>query len=226
MNWLDRALAAPDAFVVGEVTVGREGDSFVVNGPGTTGRADRPGGGGELRDRIRTDRFGRYRPLSGARTMPGDWEVPCANQAELVDTLDVIYPLAVRHIEQAASGTLRVTTIEAVLERQSGRYEAANGLAPRARDLAVEVVCGMCARTPAWAVRPPVGAGTIPCPEACSVLVGFCREAALWDGDPPAPQPPSKAGGFAEFDTPGNELRETYLGRRFDSHRPAEEPTT
>ncbi len=225
MNWLGRALAGRDTFVLGEVTVGREGDSFVVRGPEATDGVARLDGGGALRDHIRTDQFGRYRPLSGAHTMPGGWEVWCASEAELLDALDVIYPLAARHIDQAASGTLRITGIEAVLERQSGRYEAANRLPAGARGLAVDVVCAACVRTPAWAGEVPAGDGTIPCPEACSVLVGFCREAALWEADPPAPQPPSTTTGFAEFEAQGNELRETYLRRRFDGHQPAEEPT-
>ncbi len=56
------------------------------------------------------------------------------------------------------------------------------------------------------------------------MLVGFCREAALWEADRPAPQPPSKTTEFAEFDTPGNEPRETYLRRRMGGDQPVEEP--
>ncbi|MBI5947434.1 MAG: hypothetical protein HY875_04775 [Chloroflexi bacterium] len=224
MSWLERALNLREPFVLGEVTIRPEGDSFVVQGPAGSRAITRIEGAAALRDRLRTDRLGRYRPLSGARSMPGGWEIWCANEAELRDGLDVIYPLAVRHIEQAATSTLRTTALDAVLGRQTGRYEAADRLLVAGREIAVEVVCAACVRTPAWEGILPNEGGTIPCPEACSVLVGFCREAALWEADPPAPQPISDAVGFAAFDDPGNELRETYLRRRFGGHQPAEEP--
>ncbi len=57
--------------------------------------------------------------------------------------------------------------------------------------------------------------GEIPCPEPCSVLVSLCREAALWQREPPSPAQADPNVAFAAFDAPGNEIREAYLAARY-----------
>jgi hypothetical protein len=146
--------------------------------------------------------------------MRSAWECRCRSAGELNAALEAVYPLGVVHTAQAEAGTLRVVPLDDVLARQTGRYRVSAGFSAEGRALAARVICECCARVPLWngaASRP----GGIACPEACSVLVSFCREAAAWEKDPPAPAAPDRAVGFADFETPGNELREAYLAARY-----------
>ncbi len=166
---------------------------------------------------VRTADDGRYRPLSGARTLPRGWSVQLGSQLPLEAALEAVYPLAIVHREQWAAGTLDIVPLNAVLERQSGRYEATASLSERGRELAVEILCGGCVRRPVWHGT-ECWPDEIPCPEACSVMVALCREAALWEANRPDPAPSDASVAFAAFDVPGNELRERYLSAMIDAH--------
>ncbi len=159
---------------------------------------------------VRHDDRGRYRPLSGAKTLPHGWEVVLGRNLTADEVVDAVYPLASVHRRQREEGTLEIVPLEAVLARQSGRYEDSHALSDGGREMAVATVCGACIRRPVWA-----GANCepdeIPCPEPCSVMVAFCREAALWQGARPEPAAQDPEIPFAAFDEPGNELRERYL---------------
>jgi sirohydrochlorin cobaltochelatase len=164
------------------------------------------------REFVRTDSLGRYRPLPGARTLPGGWEVRC--KPEGVDAvLDEIYPLARTHMRQWGNGELRLVSLDEVLDRQSGRYAVAAKLDEAGRAVARGVLCGVCIKAPVWAGERPGEA--IPCPEPCSVMVSLCREAALWQDERPERSAPDASVPFAAFDVPGNEIREAYLEKRY-----------
>jgi sirohydrochlorin cobaltochelatase len=211
VSWLERAIKAREPFTIGQVRVEPLRTGWRLLGQGDGGRTVDPA---ELASFVRHDAAGRYRPLSGARTLPAGWQVTAADDAGLLKAIEALYPLATRHVEMDASGELRTVPLAAVLERQSGRYRASAELSDAGRALAVEVVCDECVRTPVWDAGPRQEEASIPCPEACSVLVAFCREAALWEAEPPDRRPPDHAVGFAEFETSGNALREAYLARR------------
>ena len=164
---------------------------------------------------VRTDDGGRYRPLSGAKTLPTAWEATIGDSLTLDDALEAVYPLSTVHQQQLDSGTLRVVTLEEVFARQSGRYEETARLSSRGRAQAVQTLCAECVRQPVWAGQ-PCGSDDIPCPEPCSVFVALCREAVLWEANPPTPSPPDPAVPWAAFDEPGNELRERYLSRMLE----------
>lgn len=159
---------------------------------------------------VRTDDHRRYRPLSGAKTLPTNWEAPLGPGFDADDAIEAVYPLALVHSRQYAEGRLRVVSLDDVLARQSGRYESTSALSEGGRRRAVRTVCGTCVRRPVWD-NAPCAPGEIPCPEPCSVLVAFCREAALWEADPPVAVTPDSSVAWAAFDQPGNELREQYL---------------
>lgn len=162
-----------------------------------------------LRRYVRFDDRGRYRPLSGTRTMPGGWRAVLP--ARLAGAaLEAVYPQAMLHQAQAAAGTLRVVPFAETLARQRGRERAAAGLDAAGRDRARATLCGNCVRTPVWAGE-EAGAEAIPCPEACGLLLALCREAARWRDEPPPSAPPDADVPHAAFDTPGNEAREAYL---------------
>lgn len=202
-----------DASAIGELTIG---DGF-VRGPGAPG--EWLTNAAELRARVRVDDRGRYRPLSGARTMPRGWAAATGTSMTPEKVVDVAYPLALVHRAQWQAGTLRVVPLEDVLARQTGRYEVAAALPDAGRALARELLCGGCVRTPVWDGERPERED-IPCPEPCSVMVAFCREAALWAQTRPVSAPADPLAPFAAFEEPGNELREAYLARMTqDEHR-------
>ncbi len=227
VSWLDRATSEHRGFELGELVVEPRGTGWEVRGPraGAAETCELDASNLEsIRQRVLCDDGGRYRPLSGAPSLPGGLQFTAADAVELRAAIEVIYPLATHHIAAESEGQLRMTTLDNVLERQSGRYAKAAKLSDRGRAIATEVVCGQCVRTPIWVdfdasigrVRNDEATGSspggpIPCPEACSIMVSFCREAAQWEAELPASVPVDPAVGFAAFETPGNALRELWL---------------
>jgi sirohydrochlorin cobaltochelatase len=205
--------------VLGEVRVYADGDSWIVEGPAGPCRTELRADPDAVRDYVRFDDSGRYRPLSGARSLPRGWRVRCESERAAEAVVEVIYPLALHHRAEWERGELRVVPLNEVLARQSGRYEVAGHLSAEGRVAATGAVCGECVRVPVWEGAEP-SAGEIPCPEPCSVLVSLCREAALWerDGAPPS-APIDPRAPFAAFDRPGNAVRETYLAHRYSRTR-------
>ncbi len=204
------AIAAGRDFAFGEIDVAFAEGRVTLTGP-RPGRAPRTLDATveALRRHVRFDDRGRYRPLSGARTLPGCWraELP----ARLAGAaLDAVYPQAMLHQAQAAAGRLRVVPFAETVARQRGRERAADGLDAAGRDRARATLCGNCVRTPVWAGE-SASAEAIPCPEACGLLLALCREAARWREGPPPSAPPDADVPHAAFDTPGNEAREAYL---------------
>ncbi|MGH2632022.1 MAG: DR2241 family protein [Tepidiformaceae bacterium] len=210
---IGRKVEQAETFSLGQVGVRLEGNLAVIAGPGTE-RREVPGTPEALREAVRLDDLGRYRPLSGATSMPRGWWARIS-VADLAAALEAVYPLALDHMAAAEAGGLRIVPLADVLERQSGRYSVAAELDGEGRRVASGVLCRDCVRVPVWRGDfASHDALDIPCPEPCSVLVSLCREAALWQKSRPAPAPPDPTIAFAAFETPGNEVREAYLAAR------------
>ena len=206
------AIAVRRDFTLGEVAVVFREGRVELRGPRSGPDATELAGTIEaLREHVRLDDHGRYRPLSGARTMPGNWRASLPeNLTEAA--IEAIYPQALLHQQQAAQGTLRVVTFEDVVARQRGRYRIAGELGAEGRERARAALCGQCVRTPVWGGEAP-SSDAMPCPEPCSVMVALCREAALWQREAPGASSPDPQVPFADFSSPGNEIREAYLAR-------------
>lgn len=206
------AIAAGRDFRLGEVAVAFGGGSVEVSGPRVGPEPVQVEATiGALREHVRFDDGGRYRPLSGARTLPGNWRTSLPESlAEAA--IEAVYPQALLHQRQGVAGSLRIATYDEVVGRQRGRYRVAGELDGDGRERAREVLCGRCVRTPVWAGE-GVAEGGIACPEPCSVMVALCREAALCQREPPAPSAPDPSVAFADFAAAGNEVREAYLAR-------------
>lgn len=196
-------------------------DGSDARGDATQPLTDVPWPGDALRELVRFDDRGRYRPLSGAKTLPSGWQLRCA-PCDVDTVIETVYPLATVHRRQWERGVLRVVGLDEILERQSGRYAISATLDDDGRELARRVLCGDCVRAPAWAGESP-DADAIPCPEPCSVFISLCREAALWQQDAPPRSPVDASAPYAAFEHPGNAIREAYLaareGERIESER-------
>lgn len=199
----------------GEVTmrIAEDMESITVVGPAGFGERTRlvitPD---ELREFIRTDDRGRYRPLPGALTMRTNWEAEV--RGELAAVAEALYPLAAEQQALAEDGELRIVGLDDVLSRQTGRYRPASELDQQGRDVAARVLCGQCVKQPLWRGE-AWDEQSIPCPEACSVMVALCREAALWERERPSLEQPDPEVAYAAFEEPGNEIREVYLRVRY-----------
>ena len=203
----------------GQLTIVETSDGTSIGVPGA---ADQPLRALEstaeaLFELVREDGLGRYRPLSGARTLPEGWAVTIGDELPFELAIETVYPLALAHQRQLSEGVLRVVPLEDVLARQSGRYEDAEKLSLDGRAKVVEVVCGSCVRLPVREIA-TIASKDITCPEPCSVFVAFCREAVLWEAEPPVPAAPNPAVPWAAFEEPGNELRERYLSEMSSLH--------
>lgn len=206
-------------FSLGQLRVEFEGEAAVIHGPGGAGaevEVEVEPGEEALRHWVRHDDAGRYRPLPGAANMRTGWQVRSSRALPLTGVLDIVYPLAMQHIEQTRAGTLDVVALQTVLARQTGRYGRAVTLPEDARELAAAVLCGRCVKQPLWRGA-GVQAGQIPCPEPCSVMVSLCRDAALWESERPSATAVDSGVAWAAFETAGNEIREHYLRERFES---------
>lgn len=212
------AVPVPDGDIpvlLGELTIHFGVDEAVLEGPPDAGQVrEVEGSPRALHTLARFDERGRYRALPGARSLAGGWFARFEDIEALAAAVDAVYPLAQVHSTEWAEGRLRVVPMEDVLGRQAGRYEVAGELSPEGQNVAVAVLCGQCVRVPVWRGAVP-REGDIPCPEACSVMVSLCREAALWEREQPERQRPDPEAPFAAFDIPGNETRERYLVARY-----------
>jgi hypothetical protein len=153
----------------------------------------------ELRDWVRYDAAGNYRPLKGAPNLRRGWSFQTRSSRDLHRALDFIYPGAVASWLAERSGQLRVVNLRQTLERQSGMYRVTRKITDEAADRLVGTFCRSgsgCLRTILWridAARPvttlPAGkfdpetdqlgrAGAcmpILCAEACNLLVAQAR---------------------------------------------------
>jgi DR2241 stabilising domain/4Fe-4S iron-sulfur cluster binding domain len=197
--------------VLGELLLRFGSDEAIVEGPGPDpGARQVEADPDAIREFVRFDGDGRYRPLSGARSLPRNWHARFTDLTGLSAAVEAIYPLAFEHIAAYEEGRLVTVSLEEVLTRQSGRYASSASLGERGRGIAATALCRGCVRAPVWAGA-PVAEGEIPCPEPCSVLVSLCREVAAWEAERPQRRRVDPAVGFAEFEHPGNEIREQCL---------------
>ena len=208
-------------FALGELTIEITEEGITVFGPFSgPGAPEVPATREAFRALAREDDAGGYRPLSGARSLRRDWRAHFADLDSFSAAAGEISPLAMEHNAMWELGELRVVGLEEVLARQAGRYAVAGELDMKSREAARAVLCARCVRQPIWhggapMQGTPLPSGAIACPEPCSVMVSLCREAALWQRDPPAPGSPERSVPFAAFEVPGNEVREAYLRTRY-----------
>lgn len=206
-DWL-REKTAGGPRRIGQLTITRLESGYRLEGPpGEAEPEEWPGDADRLRERVRHTDAGRYRPLRGARDLPAGWFCLCPDADVLAACIEAVYPLALTHLQQAETRTLRVIPITETFRRQAGRYAAAGNLDDDGRRRARAVLCSRCVRTPVWAGDAMEGDGAIPCPEACSVMMALCRAMVKWNEAERPDAPPDEEAGFAEFDNPRHPWR-------------------
>ncbi|MDE1170404.1 MAG: DR2241 family protein [Verrucomicrobium sp.] len=129
-----------------------------------------------LRETVKTDDGGNFRPLRGAPTLRRGWRSPILAAPALARWLNVLYPGALAFAE--LGGALPVTPFEETARRQTGMYRLLHAATPEQARRTIEEVCDAgCLRQRLWSGGPARAEGLpLLCPEACNYFVGRCRE--------------------------------------------------
>ena len=136
----------------------------------------------EIRELVRLDEAGEFRPLRAAPNLRRGWRYRAADEAALRDALDYIYPAEVANAELWRAGSLASTSWAETAARQTGRFRVVRELGPDGLRELVATVCDRhCLKRRLWSPAEQTVAeetGVIPllCPEACNYLVGLARE--------------------------------------------------
>ncbi|MBV8899606.1 MAG: hypothetical protein JOY92_05790, partial [Verrucomicrobia bacterium] len=153
----------------------------------------------EVRDWVRYDAAGNYRPLKGAPTLRRGWSFQTRSSQDLRRALDFIYPGALANWLAERSGKLRVTNLRQTLERQTGMYRVTRKITDEAADRMIGGFCRSdtgCLRTILWRIDAARPVTTLPaqkfdpdsdqlgragacvpflCAEPCNLLVAEAR---------------------------------------------------
>ena len=189
LSWLDTGLSEGDGLEWGDLLVTGDGDAYELRH-----RSDRDARRAVLTERdpqtlrqfVRSDDDGRFRPFAGERSLPTGWVLPDLDSENLLAAIAAVYPGA---IETWADDPGPVPFRE-VAARQTGIYADVSDLSGAELCDLTTAVCGNCARRREWTENGdpdaavgrdangcPASDGTEPpCREPCSFLVAAARE--------------------------------------------------
>lgn len=166
-----------------------------------------------VRETVRFDDRGRFRPLAGGRSLPTGWIVPDRSVDALATVLDVVYPASVVNWYRERDDRLDVTSFSAAAARHTGRFGDLAEIPAPVRRATVTACCGDCVRRPTWSTTAETDSeAAIPCREPCSFLLHAMTTFDAVDA-PSAPE-----GGAdrtvprGALDTAGNRYRHRFLG--------------
>jgi sirohydrochlorin cobaltochelatase len=136
----------------------------------------------ELREWVRLDAEGRFRPLRAAPNLRRGFVYHATDFAGVHDALDYLYPAELANWSLWQNQQLPVTPWTETADRQTGRFRVVRSLDDILVNELVEQVCERgCLKTRLWspaqeAVKPAPGEVPLLCPEACNFLVEKARE--------------------------------------------------
>jgi sirohydrochlorin cobaltochelatase len=134
-----------------------------------------------LRDRIRRDDAGNYRPVRGQRNLPRGWK-SVLPASDLRRALQYVYPAALEESQRHRDRQLLPVPWANTARRQTGIYQAVQRASQREVEALRLQLCGSCLKTPLWAGQTLAKTvldgvpGGIPCAEACSYFISQLRE--------------------------------------------------
>jgi hypothetical protein len=132
----------------------------------------------ELRDFLKVDEQGNFRPLRAAPNLKNGWIYGPLPFPDLVEALNFIYPAAIAHWAYQQSGQLPVVSYDVTASRQTGRYKNVGDINRKELDALSDVICReSCLRTRLWgggSAEPIIvkkSTISIPCPEVCNYFI-------------------------------------------------------
>ncbi len=143
----------------------------------------------EVRDHVRVNGDGTYRPLSTAPTLPTGWVTADLDPGTLVETVNAVYPATIANWHREREGQLDVTNWREAAGRQTGIYDVVDELAGDPVAWLAEACCvdSQCVKRREWdeagdePLDVPRGAGEFPCREPCSLVIAAAREIAFME---------------------------------------------
>ncbi|QSW98360.1 DR2241 family protein [Haloterrigena alkaliphila] len=145
----------------------------------------------EAREIATYDEDGRYRPLKTAPTLPSGWAFTGLSGAELVETVEFVYPATVANWHRERRGELDVDHWVETAERQTGIYDVLDELPREAVEWVAEACCvdSQCLRRREWEYEAgddldvDGGDGPFPCREPCSLVVAAARKWTILESE-------------------------------------------
>jgi sirohydrochlorin cobaltochelatase len=143
----------------------------------------------DLRELIRLDAQGNFRPLRAAPNLRRGWLYSALNLPSLIEALDYLYPAELANWTLAQHDQLPITPWAETAERQTGRFRIVRELDETTlQDLVTNNCQSGCLKQRLWSPARQNVTGNISgipllCPEACNYLVGKAREKLKGPGE-------------------------------------------
>jgi hypothetical protein len=149
----------------------------------------------DVRDLVKYDDRGRYRPLKTAPTLPTGWVFSDLSAADLVRAVDFAYPATVANWHRERAGDLDVSHWRETVDRQTGIYGVVKtwdrGEGHDHVNRVAETCCedSQCLKRREWEYDENTdldvdgGEGTFPCREPCSLVIAAAREWTKLEGE-------------------------------------------
>lgn len=150
----------------------------------------------DLRELVKHDERGRYRPLKTAPSLQTGWLLTDLDQREVFEAVDdVIYPATVVNWNLERQGDLDVTHWEETIGRQSGIYGVVKtwnrGEGHEHVNWVAEACCddSQCLKRREWQYNEETdldvdgGDGVFPCREPCSLVISASRKWTRLEGE-------------------------------------------
>jgi sirohydrochlorin cobaltochelatase len=143
----------------------------------------------DLREWIRLDEAGNFRPLRSAPNLRRGWIYRARDLTELHLALDYLYPAELANWLLWNGGQLSITPWPETAARQTGRFRVVREIDDKSLNELVNDYCQKgCLKKRLWLPAQQevkVSPGEVPllCPEACNFLVGKAREKLKGPGD-------------------------------------------
>jgi sirohydrochlorin cobaltochelatase len=136
----------------------------------------------EIRELIRLDEAGNFRPLRAAPNLQRGWIYRARDEARLREALEYFYPAELANAALWREGQLAVAPWRETAERQTGRFRIVRELGePEVREFVSGICERGCLKRRLWSpvaqeVTPAPNEIPLLCPEACNYFVGKARE--------------------------------------------------
>ena len=144
---------------------------------------------GDLRELIRLDRDGQFRPLRAAPNMPRGWLIHAPNLETLQLALDYLYPGVLANWAKWLRIELPLTPWSETAARQTGRFHIVTELDENGVHELIDKLCTRgCLKQRLWptmsqALDAPLDEIPLICPEACNYFVSKAREKLKGPGE-------------------------------------------
>jgi hypothetical protein len=151
----------------------------------------------DVRDLVKYDDRGRYRPLKTAPTLPGGWAFPDLSPGDLVRAVDFAYPATIPNWHREREGELDISHWTETIDRQTGIYGVVKtwdrGEGHEHVNWVAEACCedSQCLKRREWQYDEETelevdgGEGTFPCREPCSLVIAGARTWTRLEGEEP-----------------------------------------